>query len=261
MPALSTRSMASRGDARPCRSSFSASSCDRGSPRLADASSSCASAAPAGACSRSMSWRFMLHLLDALRGEDLECTGSRWSCTSTSTSRSSSAPVAELARAASRASRRRRRSSAARLERSPAARAAAARGQEQVEQPLLARLALARLDASRVFSSLDQLDGELDRSRIDRLDVAADVADLGELRRLDLEERRAGEPGQPPRDLGLADAGRADHDDVLRRDLVAQLRRAAAAAASGCAARWPRRAWRRPARRCSGRARRRSRAA
>ena len=58
-----------------------------------------------------------------------------------------------------------------------------------------------------------------------RLDVAADVADLGELRRLDLDERRLRQPRQPPRDLGLADAGRADHQDVLRRDLLGQLRR------------------------------------
>ena len=58
-----------------------------------------------------------------------------------------------------------------------------------------------------------------------RLDVAPDVADLGELRRLDLDERRLREPRQPPRDLGLADAGRADHEDVLRRDLLGHLRR------------------------------------
>ncbi len=32
-----------------------------------------------------------------------------------------------------------------------------------------------------------------------------------------------GAPGQPPRDFGLPHARRADHDDVLRRDLVAQL--------------------------------------
>src|SRR6185437_13352071 len=30
---------------------------------------------------------------------------------------------------------------------------------------------------------------------------------------------------QSPRDLGLADAGRPDHEDVLRRDLVAQVGR------------------------------------
>ena len=65
-----------------------------------------------------------------------------------------------------------------------------------------------------------------------RLDVAADVADLGELRRLDLDERRAGELGETSRDLGLPDAGGADEDDVVRRDLVAdRLGRALAAPA------------------------------
>ena len=54
------------------------------------------------------------------------------------------------------------------------------------------------------------------------LDVAADIADLGELGRLDLEERRLGEPGQPAGDLGLAAAGRADHQDVLGQHLLAQ---------------------------------------
>ena len=57
----------------------------------------------------------------------------------------------------------------------------------------------------------------------DLIDVAADIADLGELGRLDLDERRIGELGQPPRDLGLADAGRSDHQDVLGQHLLAQL--------------------------------------
>ena len=69
------------------------------------------------------------------------------------------------------------------------------------------------------------VDGELDEIAHHRLDVAADVADLGELRRLDLDERRLREPRQPPRDLGLADAGRPDHQDVLGRDLLGHLRR------------------------------------
>ena len=56
-----------------------------------------------------------------------------------------------------------------------------------------------------------------------RVHVAADVADLGELGRLDLDERRVGEVGEPAGDLGLADAGRADHQDVLGDDLVAQV--------------------------------------
>ena len=50
---------------------------------------------------------------------------------------------------------------------------------------------------------------DLDEIAHDLLDVAPDVADLGELGRLDLEERRAGELGEAARDLGLAAAGRA----------------------------------------------------
>jgi hypothetical protein len=67
-------------------------------------------------------------------------------------------------------------------------------------------------------------DRELGQIANDRLDVATHVADLGELRRLDLDEGRLRELREAARDLGLPHTGRADHDDVLRRDLVAQLR-------------------------------------
>ena len=53
----------------------------------------------------------------------------------------------------------------------------------------------------------------------DAFDVAADIADLSEFRRLDLQKRRLRQPGQPPRDLSFAAAGRADHKDVLWHDL------------------------------------------
>ena len=56
----------------------------------------------------------------------------------------------------------------------------------------------------------------------DLLDVAADITDLGEFRGLDLDEGRAREFCQPPRDLGLADAGRPDHQDIFRQHLVPQ---------------------------------------
>ena len=68
-----------------------------------------------------------------------------------------------------------------------------------------------------------QPDRFLDQVAGDLLDVAADIADLGELGRLDLHERRVGQLGQAAADLGLAAAGRPDHQDVLGRDLVAQL--------------------------------------
>ena len=68
--------------------------------------------------------------------------------------------------------------------------------------------------------------GDADFQKIahDLLDVAADIADFGELGRFDLEERRLRELGEPARDLGLADAGRPDHQDVLGQHLFAQLR-------------------------------------
>ena len=80
----------------------------------------------------------------------------------------------------------------------------------------------ARLDVLAHFLA-HQTDRHLDEVADDLLDIAADIADLGELCRFDLEEGRAGEPGQPPRNLGLADAGRADHQDVLRHHLFAHL--------------------------------------
>ena len=155
---------------------------------------------------------------------------------------------------ASRRSRRLRRRPGDRSRRRGAAAARRAGAPRRAPRALRAHLALLLLGAPCC-------DGELGEVADDRLDVAADVADLGELRRLDLDERRLRELREPARDLGLPDAGRPDHDDVLGRDLVAQLARAPAGGASGCAARSRPRAWRRAGRRCSGRARRRSRAA
>jgi len=54
------------------------------------------------------------------------------------------------------------------------------------------------------------------------LNIPTHIADLGELGRLDLDERRIGQTRQTARNLGLAHAGGANHQDVLRRDLGAQ---------------------------------------
>jgi len=63
----------------------------------------------------------------------------------------------------------------------------------------------------------DQITGNL-------LDIAPDIADFGELGRFDLDEGGFGELCQPPADLGLAAARRADHQGVLGRHFIAQIR-------------------------------------
>ena len=95
------------------------------------------------------------------------------------------------------------------------------RRQQHVEDTILGRILGAH--AHRLHRFLTAvLDGDFGEIADDRFDVAPDVADLGEFRRLDLDERRVGQPRQAARDLGLADAGRPDHQNVFRRDLLAQ---------------------------------------
>ena len=98
---------------------------------------------------------------------------------------------------------------------------AARRRQQRVEDALLGGLlgAEAHLGGGLPAHLLDR---GFHQVADDGVDVAPDVADLGELGRLDLDERRVGEARQTPRDLGLADPGRADHQDVLRGDFLAQ---------------------------------------
>ena len=69
------------------------------------------------------------------------------------------------------------------------------------------------------------IDRQLRQVAHHRLDVAADIADFSELRRLDLDERRLGQPREPPRNLGLADAGRPNHQNVLGHDVFGELGR------------------------------------
>ena len=72
-------------------------------------------------------------------------------------------------------------------------------------------------------SRLDHVDADLGQVADDGIHVAPHVAHFRELRRLDLEERGVHEPREPAGDLGLAHARGADHDDVLRHHLVAQV--------------------------------------
>jgi hypothetical protein len=93
--------------------------------------------------------------------------------------------------------------------------------QQRVEDPFFGSLLRPGAHAAhRLLAGL--LDADLDEIAHDGVDVAPDVADLGELGGLDLDERRIREAREAARDLGLAHAGRPDHQDVLRRDLLAQ---------------------------------------
>jgi hypothetical protein len=69
-----------------------------------------------------------------------------------------------------------------------------------------------------------QTDPGLYQVTYDLLNVPADIADLCKLGCFDLYERCVGQLGQPASNLGLAHAGRPDHEDVLWHDLVTQTR-------------------------------------
>ena len=66
-------------------------------------------------------------------------------------------------------------------------------------------------------------DRHFDQIANDRFDIAADITDFGEFGGFDFDERRIGEFGQTTRDFGFTDAGRADHQNIFRRDFIAQL--------------------------------------
>ena len=98
------------------------------------------------------------------------------------------------------------------------------RRQEQVEEPLLG-VALGLLAHLHDPLFTNHRDCEFDDISHHRLDIATNVAHLGELGGFHLQKRRLGQPREPPGDLGLADAGRSDHQDVLGRYLVGEFRR------------------------------------
>ena len=92
------------------------------------------------------------------------------------------------------------------------------RGQQDVEQALFGiQFGFVRDVFEFLFA--DHFDGDLNQVANHGFDIAADVADFGELGGFDLEEGRVGELGEAAGDFGFADAGGADHNDVLGDDL------------------------------------------
>ncbi len=66
----------------------------------------------------------------------------------------------------------------------------------------------------------DHVDRDIHQVAHHGLYIAPHVPDLGELRGLHFDERRARQTGQPPGDLGLPYTGRPDHDDIVGENLV-----------------------------------------
>ena len=97
------------------------------------------------------------------------------------------------------------------------------RRHQQIEQALFG-VALGALADFVEPLLAHHVDGDLHQIANHGFDVAADVADFGELAGLHLQKRRIGELGQAARQLGFADAGGADHEDVLGHHLVGHLR-------------------------------------
>ena len=91
------------------------------------------------------------------------------------------------------------------------------RADERVQNALL-RLQMRLCADFFALAVAHEANRRLDKIAHDLIDVAADIANFGELRRLNLEEGRIGKLREPPRNLGLADARRADHEDIFRKN-------------------------------------------
>ncbi len=97
-------------------------------------------------------------------------------------------------------------------------RARRGRGQKNIEQALFGvQFGFIRYVFEFLFA--DHFDGDLNQVADHGFDIAADVADFGELGSFDLEEGRVGEFREAAGDFGFADARGTDHDDVLGDDL------------------------------------------
>ena len=95
-------------------------------------------------------------------------------------------------------------------------------GRKQVQHPLFRDFAGLDLDFL-FFFFFDHVYREVREVADDRLDIPPDVAHFSEFGSFDLDKRRLRQFGEATRNFGLADAGGADHDDILRHDLLAQI--------------------------------------
>jgi hypothetical protein len=93
------------------------------------------------------------------------------------------------------------------------------RGEQEIDETFHGVLLRSRLDFGEGTLLLDGY-RDVDEVPDHRIDVPADIAYFRELGRLHLDERRLGEAREPPSDFRFPHAGRADHDNIRRHDLV-----------------------------------------
>ena len=98
------------------------------------------------------------------------------------------------------------------------------RRKQKVEHALFGGLLGAIGDFIELFFA-HHVDGSFHQVADHRFHVAADVADFGVLGSFHFHERAAGEPRESARDFGLADAGRADHQNIFRQNVFGNFRR------------------------------------
>ena len=104
-----------------------------------------------------------------------------------------------------------------------ACRAVGAAAGQPIDDTILGAVFGLRLHVSAAaFAQLR--DADVHQIAHDLLHVAADITHFRELRRFDFQERRLRKFGETARNLRLADAGRPDHEDVLRQNFFAQFR-------------------------------------
>ncbi len=98
------------------------------------------------------------------------------------------------------------------------------RRKQQIQQALLGILLCL---VFHLFQSLfaHHVDGNLHQVADHRLHVAPHIAHFGELAGFHLQKRRVRQLGQPAGNFRLAHAGRSNHDDVLRHDVIGQIGR------------------------------------
>src|SRR5215510_11117668 len=153
--------------------------------------------------------------------ENTSNIGPVWACTSTSICRSSSLPARSCPRSFSRvASREKLRGQ---LQGVAGEGFTGTAGQQEVEDTLFGQV-LGALAHGEGHLGLDHVHRQLGQIADHGLHIAAHVADLGVLGRFHLQEGRLGELGEAAGDLRLPHPRGPDHDDVLGRDFVAELR-------------------------------------